>query len=310
MTSSPHPIGVVSVVLVPANDLKPLQSLDLPSLASEALAVHLHPDDVLNVQSTLLIRPTISTDRHGCDGGVDGAADATARDGQPGLYVHHEPNTARHAQRNHNVRATRLAMACGVFAARLTGDVIVSRGTALHLEDVAPVLEQHKDLRPELHCILPAEQQQQQRNQPAAPTARHWTPPQWLGDAARSTYHDKVVLTRLAHVMCNLDDVAATSSRSTWDDQIADDCDDDETELGAAMKNKMRTSNSGGEGNHRNNHRDSNNSNNKHECALEHREFVATVTLCLHCRRPASRLCKHCAGAYFCEEPRMCESYG
>lgn len=112
-TMFPSARDTANAVLVPWDESKPLASL---TISEYDIVNRINSRDSINVRNTLLIRQTPI--------------------GVPGLYVHHEP------QENDppNVRATRLAMACGMFHFRLRGDVILSRGRhcyGLHVEEVA-----------------------------------------------------------------------------------------------------------------------------------------------------------------------------
>lgn len=143
-------------VLIPGDDASPLQSLLVP--AEERFATIIDPKNAINVIQSLLIRPTSE---------------------QPGLYGHHDPSAT--AMTHPNVRATRLAMACGLFSYRFHGDVIVSRGRHLAVDEIFSACCVSPDLRACLSLTV--------------------TIPEWLGNACRDNYHDADVLSRLAQVM-------------------------------------------------------------------------------------------------------------
>jgi len=234
-------MNVLTVVLVPWESSRPLQTLeiDIDHALDETLANKIAPDkhSMLNVIKTLLVRPS---------------------DHSPGLYAHHLPD-----QNQPNVRATRLAMACGLFAMRLRGDVVLSlsaRQSSLAIEDVECACCISQDLRP---CIL-AE---------LSPSGVSLSVPEWLGNASRSNYHDAAVLKRLAEVM------KPTSGN------------DDNSSEGDEHNKSSRSD-------------DIDTTQDEKICIT--REFVTTVPLCLHCRRPALHLCEVCSGAYFCDPPSMC----
>lgn len=114
-----------------------------------------------NIKLSLLVRPTA--------------------DRVPGLYAY---STHRGTP---NIRATRLAMACGLFSLRFQGDVLLFRhfGTSLSLSDVFGAACVSPDLRPciqqELGSIMPI--------------------PRWLIQAAQQNYLDATVLRNFAQVM-------------------------------------------------------------------------------------------------------------
>jgi hypothetical protein len=242
MSTSHH----VAVVLVPYRDEEPLQSLDVEyETLDDSVAGVLRTAEV---RKTLLLRPS---------------------DVAPGLYVHHgsgEPN----------LRATRLSMACGLFAVRLHGNVILSRSARVDLsvKDVEAACCLSPDLRlsvlTELR-LLPG--------LASPPTDCAIQVPDWIGNATHQTYHDLPVLQRLAAAMKE-DNVSDGESSASDDDSSESD----------------PQSSSGPEKGSSN--------------ELPQREFVAKVPLCLHCRRPASTLCSGCDGAYFCDAPRACRIEG
>jgi hypothetical protein len=114
-----------------------------------------------SIRLSLLIRPTA--------------------DRVPGLYAYST------CQGTPNIRATRLAMACGLFSLRFQGNVLLFRhfGTSLSLSDVYGAACVSPDLRVsiqrELGSITPI--------------------PRWLIQAAQQNYHDAVVLRDFAQVM-------------------------------------------------------------------------------------------------------------
>jgi hypothetical protein len=163
-----------TAVLVPWDERQPLESL---TVASNSISILIHATDTINVDSTLVLRPTADL---------------------PGLYAHHYSHHItttctiddKHEEnlQGPNIRATRLAMACGLFRFRLRGNVILTRGTLgctsggiLLLEDVLGACSVSCDLR--------------------------WIKqlPDWLGNAAHHNYHDALVISRLATVMSRSD---------------------------------------------------------------------------------------------------------
>jgi hypothetical protein len=247
MSTSHH----VAAVLVPYRDEEPLQSLDLEyKTLDDSVANVLHTSEV---RKTLLLRPS---------------------DAAPGLYAHYgsgEPN----------LRATRLSMACGLFAVRLHGNVILSRsaGVDLSIKDV----EAACCLGPDLRLSVLAELRLLAAGVASSPaTDCTIQVPDWIGNATLHNYHDRPVLQRLAAAMKE-DKVVSSSDREDSSLASSSASDDD------SSKSDPQSS-SGPE--------------------KEEFVFVTKVPLCLHCRRPASTLCSGCDGAYFCQAPRACRIEG
>ena len=159
------------VVLIPGDDEGLLRSLEIEENSIAALVDR--DEDPINVIRSLLVREPFL------------------------VYLHHVPS-----QGQPNIRASRLAMACGHLAMRLTGSVVVSSSSQCDdddVEDAVRVATTSADLR---RCIL-AELN--------CPTSI----PQWLSNASRSNYHDDAVLNRLAQLFRH--------SKSTRDDDERDE---------------------------------------------------------------------------------------
>jgi hypothetical protein len=192
---------MTTAVLVPWDESQPLESLIVASISISSL---IHATDTINVVSTLVIRPTAN---------------------EAGLYAHHyscrttstTSTTCTIGDKDEenfqqpNIRATRLAMACGLFGFRLRGNVLLTRGTLgctsggiLLLEDVLGACNVSCDLR----WIQPL--------------------PDWLGNAAHQNYHDALVISRLAAVMNRSSHLDSDQS-----DTDVDDSDDDQECKGA-----------------------------------------------------------------------------
>jgi hypothetical protein len=243
----------VAAVLVPYRDEDPLQSLDLEKETLDESVAHVLQTS--EVRKTLLLRPS------------DVAA---------GLYAHHGPGEP-------NLRATRLSMACGLFAVRLHGNVILSRSTGVDLfvNDV----EAACCLGPDLRTTVLAEQRLLTGLASQPPTDGTIQVPDWIRNATLQNYHDRPVLQRLAAAMKEdkVSDRASSSSESESDD---DSSASDPQSLSVPVEKESSSE-------------------------LPQREFVTKIPLCLHCRRPASTLCSGCDGAYFCDAPaRACRIEG
>jgi hypothetical protein len=250
MSTSYH----VAAVLVPYRDEEPLHIVDLEcGKLDDCVADVLQTSEV---RKTLLLRPS---------------------DAAPGLYAHHGPGEP-------NLRATRLSMACGIFAARLHGNVILSRsaGADLSVKDVDAACCLGPDIRTtvlsELRLLTGL----------ASPSAADCATqvPDWIGNATLQNYHDSPVLQRLAAAMKE-DKVSDRESSSSSSSSSASDDESTGSEPQSSSGPEKESSNE-----------------------LPQREFVTKVPLCLHCRRPASTLCSGCDGAYFCDAPRACRIEG
>jgi hypothetical protein len=236
----------LTVILVPCNIERSLETLHIKCESrtlDDIVAGHIAPDSTVNVIKTLLLRPS---------------------DGVPGVYVHHDPSNS-----DPNIRATRLAMACGLLSMRIKGDVVISRtgGNSLTVDEISSACCISADLREDILSVLNKKHE-------------FFKIPDWLADASKSNYHDGAVLSRLNEAMKKSIDVRN-------DDDDDDDDDDDFNSRSDFSPIQSPASLA--------------------ECAKENVGcvFVATVPLCLQCRRPASKLCK-CLAAYFCEEPMTC----
>jgi hypothetical protein len=225
----------------------PLETLHIDcylQVLDETIAGYIDPDSIVNVIKTLLLRPL---------------------EGVSGVYIHHEPS-----QTDPNIRATRLAMSCGLLSMRLRGDVIISRtgGNSLAVDEIWSACCVSADLREEILSEMNGK-----REFPKVPD--------WLADASKNNYHDGAVLSRLNEVM-------KCSRTVKKDHENDDDEDDDDSNSWSDLSLNQITAS-------------------LPQCLQDNTEceFVATVPLCLQCRRPASKLCE-CLATYFCEPPMTC----
>jgi hypothetical protein len=259
-------------VVIPADETLPLESRSLRFSQGANLSVLLEQQASLRLGDSIKLAPLI----------LAGADDDSA-----GLYAYSSVPTHAFPK---NVRATRLAMACGKLASRFHGDVLFfrsngSRGhTDLTIEEIYGAACVSCDLRPQIQAALRSKQD-------------GLNVPEWLANAAQQNHHDAATLSRLASVMCksghcirnNLDESSNDESESSSND------DDDEEEQSIFKKNdKESVSDSA--------------------VALSAsntaKHFVARTSLCLHCRGPSASLCPDCEGAYFCKGPRHCRQSG
>jgi hypothetical protein len=244
-----------SVVLIPCDKNDPIQTLNLSTdCLLQDIQNWLCPETPDNVVPTLLLRATHRA---------------------AGLAAYQEPHS-----RTPNIRATRLGMACGRFALRLRGPIIlVAPGDAfqpptdLARDDVVAAASFGPDLRPEiLRELALSIDNVEGKDCPLCPD--------WLASAAQSNYHDQSVLQKLAALFIRTEEANTGSSMDlNAACQSVGDANDDFSSI-----NDVVTTRPG--------------------------EVATRLTLCLHCRRPASTLCPGCHGVYFCDAPRRCRQQG
>ena len=234
----------ISVILVPVVPTEALRSLDVSwdnpdcDSFSKDIRQFLDQSDYLE---TPLLRP-----RHGV----------------AGLYAYH--NIPDDKQGQQNLRATRLAMACGLLSSRLYGPILLVRSyggrwESLEKSEIFGALCVSPDLRMEI-------QQQIVKSFVGMETTKLVEAPGWLADAAQQNYHDGAALAKVISAMKPSQDGSDQSS-------------DDESEDGENTTKMYPTT----------------------TIALSSTtEFVAKSPLCLYCRRSSSQLCPSCGGAYFC----------
>lgn len=193
------------------------------------------------------------------------------------LYAYHDPTKYREQP---NVRATRLAIACGLYSIRFHGPVVLSRG-AIH--NVQSLDMNHIFAA----CCISSDFRESALNVVASAmgvpiiTA---SAPDWIGNACRYNYLDMHVLRRLADVM------NVSSKFDDHDDEIEEIQVNDKICISSDVIPRIIERKSGSN--------------------QILKEFVTNVPLCIHCRRPASTLCSECSGAYFCESPATCRKDG
>lgn len=267
------------------------------SISAESHANPLEDDGTILLTSTLLLRPSVAdatTPSHlRC--GLSAYSLSSTRiegDNEDG-DVPPFPNAQTIAAPN--VRATRFAMACGMFHLRFRGTALLApcSKTATTMAHVSPqeILEAVQLISttsPDVRVTVLAELQP-----PHLCDSKRLVEiavPEWLGNAAQQNYHDQAVLTRLANVMA-----ASTGKSDEVMEADSDSESQDESDLlhggsGVAVSDSIVPL-----GIH---------------CCPQSPRFaaVANSPLCLHCRRPTNRVCPNCHGAYFCNE--TCRSLG
>lgn len=241
-------MSLLSAILIPSLSYNPLEEINitfedgddddnvLTSIQQKLVSLEQHnDDDPENVIPTLLIRPS---------------------DISPGLFAYHNPTNKR--ENRPNIRATRLAMACGLFSMRFYGSVIIVQRSQ------AQVIESLTSAQIEMACCGSPDLRSSIL---ASLGIRNQSVPRWLLQAAQSNYHDQAAVQKLAAVMEN----SAEKDEGEVDSG-------DEREESNSLQHVSES--------------------NKREA----QEFVTTVPLCLHCRRPANVLCSGCHGVYSCGE--------
>lgn len=119
-----------------------------------------------------------------------------------------------------NVRATRLAMACGAFSTRFCGDALLcrSKGLAagyqsLAVDEIFGAACISPDARTEIQSAL------------GSNSSADSTVPLWLANAAQQNYHDKVTISRLASIMnpsTSVDDDDDGDESEPFNDEFSD----------------------------------------------------------------------------------------
>ncbi|KAG7353421.1 hypothetical protein IV203_002776 [Nitzschia inconspicua] len=316
----------VTVVLIPADPLVALQSHVLSwngELDEDAVAFAGHPQttDILNSDICRLLLSRKSDSNHNNEDGVT-LRDVNQGDvteipllrplhDYPGLYAYYLQDPCSALPRTPNVRATRLAMACGLLSMRLSGDILMVRSHptrqphwySLSVEDVYGACEVSPDLRKIMQLQAVHREQVERIIQTEAEAASETigTTLFWLLNAAQQNYHDAAAVARMAEVMKydRVDRNEQFDSRPEEIDLSSDDdinIQDEDSSVNTDDKND--------------------NDKNADEPTLTSRGasipcvFVAKSPLCLHCRRPTSNLCLDCHGAYFCPPPRDCRQEG
>lgn len=202
-----------------------------------------------------------------------------------GLYAHSISTTSKlQASSTPNIRATRLAMACGCHSQRFIGDVWVGRlgyhlpdgciltNLDLFISDIQVAAEISTDLRSSfVDAVNIMNMNIQQKNKVT----------EWLGNASKKNYHDGESIAALANAMSRVDvedEDESESDESTTSDNCSSNDDDDVKDDDNQTSNTLSAT-------------------------------LAETTLCIHCRRPASILCMKCGGVYFCGSECIANGY-
>uniref|UniRef100_A0A7S2E858 Uncharacterized protein n=1 Tax=Ditylum brightwellii TaxID=49249 RepID=A0A7S2E858_9STRA len=202
-----------------------------------------------------------------------------------------------------NIRATTLAMACGLHSKRFLGDVYVSRlgylteGPLSNLDFCKEEIELSACLTPDLRM------ETLWNISPSSSSSASQAPklPKWLVNATKRNYHDGASLSALASVMLrnadkddddnSSDDESGSSGESSdTDDSDESSLDDDDNENDNSLSNSKK-----------------NDEGNDSSTIMTSK---TETTLCLHCRGPCTTLCNGCNGAYFCDNDGKCSQNG
>lgn len=187
-----------------------------------------------------------------------------------GLYAYSFSNISQSTVSHPNIRATRLAMACGLHSQRFTGDVYIGRlgymtnqltNLDLCMYDIQNACECSPDLRQETLVTF-------------TDVSTDVSSPEWLEDAAQMNYHDGGFLAALANAM----------NRTEISDDDDDDDSDEEDDVSSSGSDESNPKSS-----------------------MSEQRVLTKIPLCLHCRGPASTLCSECEAVYFCDAPRKCK---
>jgi hypothetical protein len=237
-----------------------------------------------------------------------------------GLYAYfHIPSPQRRTHSIRNVRATRLAMACGLHSTRFYGPVVLVRSFGcsynfmnLSINEIWGACCISPDLRHSiLHDIASTmgflkDGNTDNNNNGGGRVEGGIEVPEWLADAAQQNYHDEAELNKVIQAM-NPPDCDVVDE----DDEDCDDngsgCDDGSNvweQKNTTMKHSsivILSSHS----------RSTTHTNNTIITA----EFVAKTPLCIHCRRSSTattavQLCNVCEGVYFCSSNNCCKEDG
>jgi hypothetical protein len=202
-----------------------------------------------------------------------------------GLYAYYNvPDDVLNDQRQlHNIRATRLAMACGLLSLRFYGPVLLVRSFGGRWEDLSiGEIEGACCISPDLRLSIQEELAQEIGKESPK------TIPAWLADAAQHNYHDGAALAQVAAAM----NVEPEDDGDEEEDEHDDESEDDDSDTASVKKEEDTVSTINKTG------------------GLSCKEFVTKSPLCLHCRGLSSCLCPDCEGAYFCQSPRNCRTMG
>lgn len=201
-----------------------------------------------------------------------------------GLYVYSSSSSALNLP---NIRATRLAFACGLLSLRFRGDVLVFSHwkESLKLSDIDNgAVNASPDLRRTIQSEL-------------CDNTRSNDFPVWLRQACQQNYHDEAALEQFQNVM----------KKDKSDDESVDI--PDSAHVIDGMNNELNDKKDAIFHSDKSTV-DSANDASDNEFSEESHHFIAKTPLCFHCRGPSRNLelCPTCKGVYFCPPPRTCRT--
>lgn len=210
------------------------------------------------------------------------------RRGTAGVIMYHnstEPSLQRFEKAN--IRATILAMACGLHNLRFYGDVFV---VGLHGRSICHQDIEAATISPDIRkSILNKLINSDDDSSISSSTDIYVV--DWVADAAMENYFDQVAIDSLATVMQqNVQEVEETNFEEEGSTDGSEISERDMRLLDISIERPYRSLNS----------------QQSEECVLR----KETPTLCLHCRRPCTEICQKCDGAYLCVPPLSCSSKG
>jgi len=289
-----------SYVMIPWAVTSPLETLSfqenqdtragdcMPHILQHALRL----DDVSDVRIVPLKRTALQ-----CSSTATGCEDA-------GLYAY--VTSDQSIQSCPNIRATCLAMACGLHSRRFYGDVYVSMlgygkssssnnrimmNLSMQKEDVESVCET-PDLRNSIIRDIRCTSVYDHSTNNSSPSIIL----PCLLDAAKQNYHDAAMIQRLDAVM-------QSSTHSSKDSRLYDKRKDTDEFMQAENEDQNQFDVISLESSPPVSPTSDIETSMKQ---LIDKSKTVQVTLCLHCRRSSNTLCTLCQAVYFCDAPRTC----
>ena len=257
----------LSYIIIPAKEALPLESPSLNVSDGMNLRVLLEQQASFRLGDSIKLTPLL----------LPGSDDSSS-----GLYAYSSTNVL-----SKNVRATRLAMACGNLSFRFDGDILLFRANAgrgwqdLTVKEIYGAACISSDLRPQIQAMLKTKQDVVNVTE------------SWLANAAQQNYHDAAAVSRLASVMCRSNKCMSRNESINDDSMTSHDKYQEEHSL-LEKTDQEPISDSA-----------------VTPCTINTaKQFIARTSLCLHCRGPTISLCPECEGAYFCKEPHHCRENG
>jgi hypothetical protein len=352
-----------TVVLVPFDETQPLQnqvvsyyefSVEDHGIDRSRTAIH-PPSNPIHDSINGLLRHPEEQEQEGDDGAAQSGSRVVTfdpletpllrpRETVPGLYAYfHAPERedddadgvgdkekGQWQGRKENVRATRLAMACGLFRLRFYGNVIAVRSGAVARSgqrwydldakdlmgpccispDVRYTLQQAVAADTTYATVQVIENTQDEKEEPKEILElSSFRIPDWLADAAQQNYQDGAALAQLASVMNIAAEEEDESDTEEEGDDNDDDEDEDDTEINP-MNQTLKLVKTQSPTTAVSSSTIASTGALNLPTKREDRSFVTHVPLCLHCRRPSPVLCPDCNGAYFCPMPHPCRKEG